>query len=228
MVYRVNWKNFLIHMIDWFSFQDLMEMNWLIMSVPLGTNGTNSRIVKSIQLYPGSEIVDLYVETQDYETAKKMYFDQLTKPDDDDDEITASLSEITVYQYVLAPMENFCNVCIICMEDEDWIVDMFCDFIKERLFIDTIDLNRLFQKGNVHGFKLNRNKIRDKGVDLRRMSILVNRKNLEMTVEGRLGLMKKMTKKEKLKKLKKLGIKVHEKDEKKIDQLLMDAWVQSE
>ena len=94
--------------------------------------------------------------------------------------------------------------------------------------IEVIDLNRLFSKGSVGPIYIDRDDIWDKAVDIRRAAGKDQIKALESTSGGRLKLLGMMKKKNKIKKIEELGIMITSYNEKDIDSILMDAWVNDE
>lgn len=227
MVFRINWRNFLLHAIDWFDFKEISSMLWVILSYPIGNQARLNTVWKASSggggLYPPGGISDYYNETKDYETAKQMYHAYLLNKED---ELGISVAQADIYKHIVAPMKHYCNVCIIYTEEESWITDAFSEFLKKYFAIDVVDLDHLFKHGWINGFYLDRELIRERSAEFELTAKLLETKDKLQTPQGRAELLEKMSDKEKVKLLKDLGIKAHKSDN--LDRLLQDAWVQSE
>lgn len=227
MIYRINYKNFLLHMIDHFDYDELLHMQYLIISAKLANSARVKNVVKCNDLYPDYDIMNDWYSNQNMDTFERAYLAVLNGEDIKDN----SNNEVTwidsiLWNYFLLPISKHHDVIIICDEQEDFIIDVLCKFLKKRLSIEVINLNELFTKGSVGPVYIDRDKIWDKGVDIKRAALRDKARAMQSTEEGRAKLIGMMNKSEKIKALKKAGYTVKKSDEKDLDSMLMEAWNQ--
>ncbi|MCM1233259.1 MAG: hypothetical protein NC489_24340 [Ruminococcus flavefaciens] len=130
------------------------------------------------------------------------------------------------YKSIINPFLEHFDIVIVCDRNENDYIDILCKLLKKKYFIEVIDLNELFSTGRVGEIYIDRKKIRDNAVDIRRNAVKQEHESLATSRDGRLKLVQSiMTKKEKIKKLNELGITVHKEDEDNLNRLLIDAWV---
>ena len=203
-------------MIDYFTRDELMGLSYLIMSGPIRNQGTAPNVAKCNYLYPSSDIISDYVQLEDKKILYKTYYRELKKMNND------------VYTLIIEPiLMHRHNIVLVCTEREDMYIDILCDFLKKEFNIETIDLNRLFKEGETDIFFIDRDLVKNKSVELKRMAVKEKIKSLEQTEDGRAKLLSMMSKEDKLEKLQELGIKVNESDKKDLDELLRLEWVVS-
>lgn len=224
MVYRIDWKHFLLHAIDHFSRDDLVHMNYVIVSAKIRNTGTMSTVVRLNDLYPTNEIIVNYSENHSRDYLKRAMFGLY-------DQIAEDVPK-TFYDVFINTLIAHIDVMIVCAKVQDdfenQYVDVLCEYLKKRYGIDVIDLNKLFTDGCVGPIYLDRDEVWNKAVDIRRAAGHDMIKSYESSQDGREYLLRKMSKKDKLCKLKELGIHVTKGDLSKLDELLMDAWVKDE
>lgn len=218
MLYRIDFQHFLTHFIDYFSFDEITEAQYLIISAAVMNQHKQDNVVKCPDLYPTTEISRIYAETGDKKLMEKMYFD-LLKPKDG-----SKWNDNVLYRYILNPLDHHFNIIIICDEKENDFIDVFAKYLKKTFSIEVINLNELFINGKLGPVYIDRDKIRDKTVDVRFRALQEEQKRLSATRDGRLQLISLMNKKEKKKKLKEIGVELQEGDEKKLDKLLIEEW----
>lgn len=225
MIYRIDYQHFLTHAIDYFPAKTLAyQFQYLLLSVAVKFNGRISNGIKvSTDLYPDSDMIADYKLNENYEIFEKAYHAFLDRKPEYGQPITAT--SVRIYRTIVETYLNHTDVVIVCDKEENFIVDAFCSFIKKKYKIEVIDLNKLFTKGHVDSIRIDFDKTHDIAVDIRRLANNERHKELESTYDGRLKLVRLMTKKEKIKKLKSLGIKVTDTSERELDRLLMDAYV---
>jgi hypothetical protein len=216
MLFRIDKQRFLTHMIDHFTLDELLSLEYAIISASVIVKGYTTNVQKINVLYPDVELVLRYDETNDKDIFKKMYFDELT-------ELTG-----TIYRTFVANLLEHKNICIVCDEKENFIIDVLCEFLKKKFNVDTIDLNELFIKGRVGPYYLDLDEVENKSVDIRRKVVKDKLQSMESTRDGRMTVLKGMTKDDKIKKLKSLGINVKRVDHINLDQLLIDGWVEDD
>lgn len=227
MIYRINLKNFLGKAIDHFSLQDLVTMQYCIISAKIPNSGKMRNVVKMNDLYPSMEAVITYSETHDKEILKKMYIDELFPKHKKGERETSQFTN-AIYQAFINPLLQRFNITILYDELEDAYIDCLCDYMKDEYGIEVIDLNELFTKGKIGPIYIDRDDIRDKAVDIRRAALRDEVRALSSTKEGKAQLISKMSKKKKLKELERFGIIAEESDMKNLDSMLLEEWCRSD
>lgn len=224
MLYRIDIQHFVTHAIDHFTQEELLTMQYAIISAAIKNTSKCMNVAKVNTLYPTTDIIVSYSEHKDRKIMEKMYIDLLTPEVKPGEDIT--YVDDAVYQYLITPVLNNQNVVIICDRSENDYIDVICKILKKRYSMEIIDLNELFSKGRVGPIYIDKDEIRNRAVDIRRASARKDKKELEQTRDGRMKLVcEKMSKKEKLSKLRELGIKVTSNDMDEINKILIDAWV---
>ena len=214
----------MIHMIDHFTREELIHIQYAIVSASITNGGHALNVRKFNDLYPDPDVVTAYAETHDKELMKRMYMDQL----DPKDEISKHSMECMVYGSFLNPLLLHHDICIICGRSENDFVDVLCEYLKKNFSIDVINLNQLFTTGRIGSIYIDRDEIHDKCVDIRRFAAKQSYESLSSTREGRSKLVGMMSKKQKLKKLDELGITPTSTKKSDIDELLNEAYVNDE
>lgn len=220
-------KHFLTHAIDYFSYEELIHMQYAIISAKIRNGGRNMNVAKINDLYPEPEIIITYEEYKDKDMMEKMYFDFLDPSEEDKIKIKKGGSYFiynSIYKVFINNLMQHKDIVIICDENENDYIDVFCKYLKKRFEIDTIDLNELFKTGHVGPIYIDRKRIMDKSVEIRRSCGRDQIEALSSTSEGREKLISMMSKKEKIKKLKAFGIDPTDEDKKNINEILLKAW----
>lgn len=220
MLYRIDLQHFLSHAIDYFTRNELAHCQYVIISAKIANTSTCDTVVKRNNLYPTTDIVIAYEEYKNKSILEKMYMDFL-KIDGPKDNWLANV----IYTTFVNPVINHQDVVIVCDQVENDYIDVLCKYLHRDFALECIDLNKLFSEGKVDGIYLDRDKVWDRAVDIRRTAGKEQFNALASTRDGRLGLLAKMTKKNKVDKLKELGIEVSKRDMGDLDKILMDAWV---
>lgn len=223
MLYRIDLQHYLTHAIDYFTSTELLHFQYLILSAKLICAGRISNAAKANMLYPNPEIVASYAETMDQQLFEKEYYEMLDKKENPNSNVPWSGS--VIYRNIINPILGHNDIVIICDRVENYIVDAFCHYLKDRYKIEAVDLNELFKEGHIGAIYIDRDEIEDIAVDIRRATGKDMIRSLESTSEGRLKLLNMMSKKDKVKKLKDLGLSINESDKGQLDALLIDAWV---
>lgn len=218
MLYRIDIQHFLTHMIDYFSFDELTSAQYLIISAAVMNQHKQKNVVKCPDLYPTTEIVKTYAETGDKKLMEKMFM-ELLKPEKGSD-----WENNVIYRFILDPLDHHFNIIIICDEKENDFIDVIAKYLKKSFSIETINLNELFIKGKLGPITIDREKIRNKTVDVRINALKEEQKRFSATRDGRLHLISLMTTKEKKKKLKELGVNLEFEDKKNYEKLLVEVW----
>ena len=222
MLYRINLQHFLVEMIDYFTLDDLVDIQYVIISSKIHNGNRCANIVKMNSLYPLPEMVESYASSGDKDILRKLYFDMMEKGTS---EYRHSNSfKVAMYQTIVNPVLNNYDICLMCDKEEDPYLDVVCDYIEKSFSLKTIDLNELFSKGKVGQIKIDKDKVHDKAVDIRRAALKEEYSTMKATDGGRKQLVKIMTKEDKIKELKKLGVKLDQDDKEIIDELLIDEW----
>lgn len=223
MIYRIDIQHFLTHAIDHFTSDDLIHFQYAIVSAKINNGRSVANTVKMNELYPSPEIIMEYEEYKDKEILEKMYFDML-----DNGDICKEDSANLFYNVFVNTLLNHYDVMILCDECENDYIDCLVKYLDKKFSIEVIDLNQLFIKGRVNGIYIDREKIWDKAVDIRRLAGKQMMKSLSQTRDGRLKLLEKMSTKDKIEKCKEIGIEVSKKDKKELDAILIDEWVDAD
>lgn len=222
MIYRIDMQHFLTHAIDHFTREELTHFQYVVISAKVRNQHRTNNVVKLNNLYPDSEIVIAYNEYNDKNILEKMYMEMLCpeKGSTDNDWIANDM-----YNVFVNPLIQHTDIVIICDRLENDYIDVIVKYLKKKFEIEVIDLNVLFTKGRIGPIYIDRSEIWDKAVDVRKSSVREMIKSLESTKEGKLKLLGRMSRKDKIEKLEELGIKITEADKKNLDKIIIDAWI---
>lgn len=229
MIYRIDIQHFLTHAIDHFTRDELTNFNYVIISAAIVAGPKTQNVRKCTHLYPPLEIIEMYATTNDEDSAKKMYSEYLTKSLDYHNSKSDGLIIASINDYFLNAINNHKDNVILCDRTENIYIDVLCKILKKEFDIDVIDLNQLFTKGYVDCIYIDRDKIWDKSVDIRREAAKRTYQSLVTTRDGREKIISQMNKKEKMEKLKELGFKIPKFTSiKEIDKMLYREFVDSD
>ena len=215
MLYRIDYDQFLINMIDYFTLDELKGIQFLIIGT-LPNRGLCTNITKAGVLYPVSETCENYMTYGDKEVMKKMYYDDLKE------------CKEVIYTTIVENILNHVDIMIVCRKAENDYIDVFCEYLKEKFDVDCIDMNKLFAGETLDEIKLHGRKIRNNSIGIRRKAAEDAVKSLSSTASGRRKLMGMMSVKEKINRLKEVGIHVSKADIQNLDELLLEAWVEDD
>jgi len=226
LLYNITWQNFLIHAIDHFSKQDLIEAQYVIISGKMPYGGLNAdHIAKCAQLYPPSDILLEYSATNNPELFKKSFLDYLGS-DLHDDQVWI---QNTILKTILNLHDAHWNVILICDKSESLYLSTLTEFIQKQYHLASIDLNELFEKGHVGDIYIDRTDVNHRIVDLRRKAAISEMHSKSLTEHGRAELLEKMSRKDMIRKLKELKINTTgRKTDEELRSLLIDGWVKDE
>lgn len=217
MIYMVSHEKFLMHMIDYFTRDELSYLEYRIISAGM-IAGNNSLSVSSANaLFPSFENQNIWIETQNLDALKRGFYEDL------------DLEYNTLYYSIVEPFGEHLDVVLITTDQEYVYLEILAEYLMERFKIPVIDLNRLFKKGEVDPISWNPKRIQDSIRKLQRKIKEANNDSMASTASGRLNLLDRMDRKERIKKLIQIGVEVdaHESDE-VIQELLMEAWVKDD
>ena len=65
MIFRVNHENYIYHMIDYFTREELTKVSYLLISARIRNQGTLENVVKCNDLYPSVEALSNYIHLED-------------------------------------------------------------------------------------------------------------------------------------------------------------------
>jgi hypothetical protein len=218
LLYRIDFERYLTHAIDHFTKDELSHFEYAIISAGVNNRGLLDNVVKISALFPTTDIMTNFADYGNKEILKKMYFNFL-----DDVE-----SRKIIYKVFINTFLHHQDILIICREKENAVIDVLVEYLKKNYSLECIDLNELFSTGKAGSIYIDRDKIHNKTVDIRREATKDRFKSLESTSDGRLDLLNKMSVKTKIKKLKSLGINVTKSDLKDLDKLLIELWVEGD
>lgn len=220
MLYRIDFQHFLSDAIDYFTTDELLHFKYLLISGTVANLSKQMNVTKGNRLYPTTDIIELYESTKNKKVMEEMYNDLLAIKDKRDEWI----GEV-IYISLVNPVLHHQDIVIVCDKEENDYIDVLCKHLKKVYALDCIDLNKLFTDGKVGPLFIDRNKIHDKAVDIRRAAAIKEAESIAATKDGRMSLLEKMNTKEKILKLKELGIKIKGSDKRRLNELLIDAWV---
>ena len=223
MLYRINYKHFLVYGIDYFSLEEITGIQYAVFSAKVANLGKLRNVAKISGLYPTVDIVLAYSDTGDKEVMKKMYLDFLEGKDlDNPEEWNPTMG--MVYGAFVNPLLKHYDVMIVCDESEDDYVDVLCEFLEKRFGVEAINLNQLFDTGHVGPLYIDRDQIRDRAVDIRRMAAKEQTKTYETSREGRMHLLGMMNKHEMKKRLEGLEFDTRGMTEQEMRDMLIEEW----
>lgn len=213
MIFRVNHENYIYHMIDYFTKEELANLSYLLISAKMRNQGTAPNVVKCNDLYPSSDILSNYIQLEDRKLFHKMYYKELQD------------TENIVYRMIVDPiLLHHHNIVLMSSESEDLYIDVLCDFLNKEFGMKVIDLDMLFKTGETDLFIIDKKLVRNNSVELKRKVVRERIRSAEKTEEGRAKLLSLMSKDDKIKKLKELGIRV-DKNKDDLTELLRLEWV---
>lgn len=204
-------------MIDYFTTNELLSLQYLVLSAGIHNSGLVSNVVKINDLYPTTEIASGYIDYGDKDLFRKSYTEELKD------------TKNILYRTVLRPIVKFHHNIVLISKDgvEEFYLEVMADYLRKQFGMPTIDLNQLFTEGETDVFYIDRQTVHNNTVDIARDVVRMERRDLESTIDGRIKLIRDiMNKDEKLKKLKELGIRVKKSDRDDLDRLLMEAWLE--
>ncbi len=223
MLYRIDLQHFITHAIDYFTQEELIHFQYLIMSAKILSQGRITSVSKASVLWPDVDLIVQYAETHNYDVFKKGYFDFLDTKETKESNV--SWAGVSIYKSIVNLVIEHVDLILICDREENFILDAFCEYLKDKWHLEAIDLNTLFKTGKIGPYYIDRADVRDRAVDIRRAAGMDMLASLDSSPEGRLKHLKLMGKKDKIAKLKEIGIKVNDGDKDKLDALLIDSWV---
>lgn len=223
MIYRIDYQHFLTHMIDHFTFDEILSIQYCLISVKVSNTSKLLTVNKCGHFFPTTDMILCYEETKNKEILEEMYMDLLLPKDN---KLKKQSGANSLYTTFINPLLHHVDICIVCDEVENDYIDCFCNILQKEYAIEVINLNELFKKGFIHPITINREKIWDKAVDIRKLAGNRQIDELKATYDGRMRLLNViMDKKSKLHALKELGIDVDKNTkEKELNQLLIEAW----
>ena len=218
MLYRINYERFLTHMIDHFTREELLSFQYAVISSGITISSRVLNAKKIPILWPYHDDYIEYVETGNLKVFKKLYLDWLKKEECED----------MIYHLFLNQVLSRQNIMIVCLEREDFIIDILTEYLENKYSIKCINLNDLFIHGRVETLHIDYDEIHNHAVDLRKKVIKKDIESKSTTPEGRLKLLEIMPTKDKMNKLKELGIEMSKRDKKEFDKILIEEWVEAD
>lgn len=227
MIYRIDYEHFLTHMIDYFTFEEIINFQYAIISAGIKNNGRLQQCAKLSLLYPDPDVLDVYIQYNDLNLFEKSYFEYLDPNREDLENIKKGYSYFVhnaIFKAFVIPLKQHQDILIMCMKEENFIIDVFCKYLEKRFKIEVIDLNELFIKGSIGPIYIDREKIYKANKSIKQSCFNERVRELESTSDGRMKLIKDMSKKEKIEKLKEFGIDPVGEDLNNLDNLLFNIW----
>lgn len=224
MIYRIDKQHFISHAIDYFTNEELSNMKYLLTSLKLSNGGiVKKQVERWVEIMPIADVAELDW-FNDREAYEKAYMDMLKNrlPRVDDISITS-----TIHSNLIKPLLNHEDRMLVCDESENYILDIFCEFVKEKFKIEIINLNKLFSEGEHEPIKYDHDRLKRLSKQILEEAEEDAINALSRTERGRAKLLLKMTTYQKKDQLKSLGINPKKHSEKEYDQLLNDLWVHS-
>lgn len=232
MIYRIDLQHYLRFAIDFFTREELVNINYAIISAKMIYGGRyGAKCSKLHDLWPSTETLAAYADTGDKDLLEKMYMTEVkpalkSQSEWKKGEFEGTYQEEFYRSFIYPWIKMHADVLIICDESENEYVDIVCKCLKE-FGVEVIDLNVLFTKGKIGPIKIDMDKITETAHSISKKINRVNDLTLATTAEGREQLVtKRWNTKQKISKLKELGIKLDKSDLKNINSILLDAWNQ--
>lgn len=220
MIYRITLRNFLLHAIDHMTYRDLTTCKYDIFSPKITCGRKDPACAKLLELYPTTEMMERYTSGGSVEHLEKEMFDMY-------DKMNSKWRSAMFYNEFVKSIEDHINAILICIDDDVPVLDILCRYLKKKFSIEVIDLDRLFTKGKIDPIHYDYKEIRDLGVDIRRAAEEELARNLATTPDGRMSLLRKWSRKQKLKFCRK-NLRMHVQDgipDSELDEIIIDAWV---
>lgn len=224
MLCRISYELYLSHMLDFFTSDELTNMSYAIISSGIRNQGmfgandslSTKRMVSVNPLYPSSDIIAEYKDYPD--VFKKEYIRELKG------------SENLIYlTFVSSIIYNRHNIVILYRERESMYIDILTEFIYKRFKLGCINLDELFKTGSTDIQSIHRKKIMVSTEEIKLKTVKEINESFMKTENGRLSILDRMSKSEKLDKMKELGIKLpKDTSEKKITEILKEEWCMME
>lgn len=214
MLFRINYENFLVHMVDYFSAEELTSLNYLLVSAGIGAQGRCANVAKDAGgLYPNSDDISEYLDTENIEIFRKKYYGFLKKN-----------AKPSAYANIIQPiLKHRHNIVLMCRKDEDFYMDILIEFLSKEFNLQSINLNELFEKGETDIYYLDKTAVHNRSVEVAREIVEESKQAYMSTDDGREKLVRHiMSDKQKRHELKKMGIDFGKKDN--LDELLLAAW----
>ena len=217
MIYIISHEKFLMHMIDYFTKEELSYLEYRIISAGIIAGNNVMSVSSANALFPSFENQNNWIETQNREVLTNGFYADL------------DLEFNNLYYSILKPFYDHCDVVLITTESEYVYLEILAKYIFEKFSIPVINLNELFHRGELDPVKWNPKRIRESIEKLQRKIKETNNDSMQSTASGRITLLQHMNRKERIKKLIQIGVDVdaHESDE-MIQELLMEAWVKDD
>lgn len=234
MLFRIDYDHFLLHMIDHFTYDELVNMYYVMITSKLNNVGREpGRVTKCSAVYPPYGILNEWLETNNDEVFKRGYLKYLNSFDSnpidhyiDTGEETSDMDTFLM-KYIIAPFKAHQNVVFICAKEENLILDILFEFVKEHTSVEVIDLNKLFTDGEIGPIYIDRKLVHDKGVEIGKGAKRDGIKSLMRSKGGRDKLANELPDDRKIEELKKLGYtltKYDITDSDSLSAMLMEAW----
>lgn len=224
MLYRISYENYLLHMLDFFEKDDLVNMNYAIISSGIRNQGTFSsdnstnmgKAISIAQLYPSSTIIAEYIDFP--EIFEKEYISELKE------------SENLIYMTLVSNiLYNRHNIILLYRDRESMYIDILSAFIYKKFRLPCVNLDELFIEGKTDVYGYHRKRVIDRAENIKLNAIKEINQSMSKTEAGRVSLLSRMNKDDKLKKLKELGIKIPKNSsDDKITELLKEEWCSEE
>lgn len=222
MLYRIDYDKFLLHMIDHFTREELLHMQYLIISAVIRNAGHVPNVVKCNELYPSADVVSETYGTHDMDVLRRAYMSELKSKDP----IVNFNMRSIYYRFILNPIDLHHDVCIICDKNENMYIDILCEFLKDEFGLDTINLNTLFTKGRVGSIYIDWTEVHNNVVDINRAVTKEMRDSLTTSRDGRTKLVYNiMNKKEKIKLLDEYGITPTSTKNEDLNEMLKEVYI---
>jgi len=217
MLFRINYKNFLIHMIDYFTREELLNIHYLIIgSTKMPHQRLSIQVVRApADMYPTVDILNDLFTYGNEALFRKEYYRELRQ------------SRNTLFVNIIQPILKYNhNILLIGMEYEDIHTDVITEYLEKEFNLPCTDLNRLFLEGETDIFYIDKKDVQKKTKEILQEVLQEQFKSLESSAIGREKLIGRMSKREKIKKLEELGVKVQKSDYENLDELLVEvgAW----
>ena len=213
MLYRIDYEHFLLHFIDYFTRKELISIKYIIISANVFNTDKMPMVSKAICFYPSNELTSNYQRNNDIELFNKDYFKELDS------------TNYLLYEYLIEPLTNHEPIIIICRTKENFIIDIFCQYMLEKYKIDCIDLNQLFINGKINSIEYNHNELKETAKNIKTEHAKNWFNTCKHTIDGRKQLVNTINDKLKKKIIKELGYDVKKINKSQYNEILNNDWV---
>lgn len=222
MIYRIDFQTFLLHGIDYFTREELMDMKYMLVTLKLMNGGAvRDKVTKYIDVVPNN-IVGEFDPNTEKEKFRRAYLSMLKERNYIDETLSITAS---IYKNILHPLVNHEDRMLMCDQTENYMLDIFCEFLKDKFNVDVINLNKLLLEGDHDTVKYKYQHYKNLCHKIHKEVADQYSRDQCSTSKGRKKILKKWSSDQKARQLKMLGVNAKKYNKKDYDKILTDLWV---